>query len=215
MKKFILVSGLFLMTLAGCASHSPNPSQLNDEKTINQLRQVDSPYFDSVYARASADTKTNKKVFLGVLDMSEVEIAETFKYRSSLSEKWELTQEDVHQFQDLYSAVVSNFLEGTEAYEITTNESEADLIIASKLTRIAPAAPKDDFKSRPAGAKYYTEGSGSMSISVEIFGGDVLLMQIKDTRDAGYLWERNTRFSNKQNTKRLFRSWAKSLSNVL
>ena len=112
------------------------------------------------------------------------------------------------------SATKKQLLECQQLLEriiVQTNIGDNVLRITAKLTRIAPSAPKDDYRSRPVGrSKVVTEGAGDLSVAVTFSDsetGEVLALA-KDTRSGSSQWGINNSVTNSAEVRRVFNSWA-------
>ena len=109
-------------------------------------------------------------------------------------------------------------LEESGGFPIVDEADDDVLEIAAMITAIAPSAPRDDGRSRPAGrSTIITEGAGSIAVSVA-FGdsqtGEVLALA-KDSRSSNGFWGANNSVSNMADVRRMFNSWAIQIRNAL
>jgi hypothetical protein len=92
------------------------------------------------------------------------------------------------------------------------------LRISSRMTRIAPTAPKDDNRSRPMGrSRMFTEGAGKMSVEVTFSDSESgeLLALTKDTRSGSSIWGINNSVTNAAEVRRVFNAWARQIRRQL
>lgn len=203
------------LIITGCAGNSFLSKKYQDLATKHQLSERSDTLFDLVLIKADNPPPNARSIYVAPLNLENVEIDESYKSYRVLPEEWQLTPDDISEMQDMFAKAISHSFTEESGFILSETPQLADLIITPRLSKIAPNAPKDDLKSRAPGVKYYTEGSGRMTITISVKQADELVMQIEDSRTAGWMWERNTRFSNRQNVRNLFSTWAYNLLETL
>ena len=215
MNKFVFAIALSASLLSGCVSSQQPSAEYTLVAQQNQMVEREQSNFDHVIERSHIRQQGSQKVFIAELGFNEVEIDEGFKTRYLMREEWQLKQKDIAGFQTLFAEAMNLHFTVDKGYQLVNEPEQADIIIVADLKKISPNAPKDDFRSREMGVRYYTEGSGTMAIAIDVYKNNKLVMKIEDSRDAGKIWERNTKLSNRKNTRHLFSQWAKNLTQVI
>ena len=215
MKKFAIAVTLIASLLGGCAASTQQSQKYAELAQQNQMIEQNHSRFDVVLERAYEKPQGDVKVFFADLGLDNVEIDEAFDTTARLRGDWTLTDKDKIKFQKMFADAAAVYFKEENGYHLVTEPEQADLIVAADITRIAPNAPKDDARSRDIGAKYFTEGSGSMTVVMDIYKDGQLVMKIEDQKDAGRVWERNIRVKNIHNTKVLFKNWMRYLTEVI
>ena len=215
MNKFALAVALSASLLSGCVSSQQPSEEYVLAAQQNQMVERHQASFDHVIERSHVRQQGSQKVFIAELGFKEVEIDEGFKTRHLLREQWQLKQKDIAGFQALFAEAMTLHFSVEKGFQMVEDPEHADIIIVADMNKISPNAPKDDFRSREMGVRYFTEGSGSMTIAIDVYKNNKLVMKIEDSRDAGKIWERNTRLTNRKNTRHLFGQWAKNLVEVI
>jgi hypothetical protein len=214
MKKLTLAMVIVASLLSGCANtntsteFSAKAQQLNMQVTNIKL-------FDRVMVSENKPVNDAKTLYVAPLDLSNVKVKENFRRSASIHHKWELTGKDIRSFQSYFEKAMSKQFGVESDYVIVTDPEHATVRIEPKLTQISPNAPKDDFSSREHRVDYYSAGSGSLSIEIDVSLNGELIYKVEDTRDAGSFWEKNDRLSSRKNVKNLFNAWAKNLVDLV
>ncbi|MFL3653553.1 MAG: DUF3313 family protein [Halioglobus sp.] len=215
----IIGSSLVFLLLVAC-QNTPQ-IQTGDEAEVIQgnLVRVNHSRAKLAYIDPSADFNKYTAILLTPLGVDNVEIVQpASSRRTSGNRNWELTDADKLRLQKDFQASLSKQLSLQETYPLVTAAGDNVLLIAAKLTRIAPTAPKDNNRSRPAGrSKIVTEGAGKISVEVTFSDsetGEVLALA-KDTRSGSSLWGLNNSISNQAQVRRVFNSWAMQIRKQL
>ena len=212
MNYFIAASTLVFLLLAAC-QNSPQVQTGEDAEVIQgNLVRIDHSRAKLVYIDPNADFNKYTAILLAPLGVDNVEIIQpTTSYRTFKTANWELTDADKLRLQKDFQGAMSKQLSLQKTYPLVTAAGDNVLLISAKLTRIAPTAPKDDNRSRPAGrSKIVTEGAGKISVEVTFSDaetGEVLALA-KDTRSGSSLWGLNNSITNEAQVRRAFTSWA-------
>jgi hypothetical protein len=206
--------GLALL-LAACASE-PTIQRGEDAEVIDdRLYRVDNARFDFAYVDPEIDFGRYRQVRLLPLDLDHAEIVQPSRgggVGRLAREEWELDDEDRRVLQDAYIEAMNGAIARSERFTVTDAAGPDVIAVEAILTRLAPSAPKDDMRSRPAGhSRVFTQGAGSISIAVALVAsesGEVLALA-KDTRDGETDgWGLNERVSNIAEVRRVFGLWA-------
>ena len=212
MNYFIAASTLVFLLLAAC-QNTPHVQTGEDAEVIQgNLVRVNHSRTKLAYIDPSADFKKYTAILLTPLGVENVEIIQpTTSYRTFRTANWELTDADKLRLQKDFDQALAKQLTLQDTYPLVTAAGDNVLLISAKLTRIAPSAPKDDNRSRPAGrSKIITEGAGKISVEVTFSDsetGEVLALA-KDTRSGSSLWGLNNSITNEAQVRRTFTSWA-------
>jgi hypothetical protein len=156
---------------------------------------------------------------LAPLGVDNVKIIQpSASYSASRNRQWELTDADKLGLQKDFQEAMSKQLSGKDGYPLAETAGDNVLRLSAILTRLAPAAPKDDNRSRPVGrSTVITEGAGRIDIAV-IFSdsqtGEVLAL-IKDSRAGSSQWGINNNVTNAAEVRRAFNSWAMQIRTQL
>jgi len=159
----------------------------------------------------NATAAESPKIYIEDLDFSDLTITEPSNRATFAYKKFELTEDELDGMNNLYRLSIKKEIAGKAGYQLVANAEEADFVLGAKLLKLNPAAPKDDFHSRSGFERYITKGAGSATIRFVVSKDGDAVLESEDRIVAGHDWRENDRFSNKQEVKRLFRSWSKSL----
>jgi hypothetical protein len=212
MNYLIIGCSLVFLLLAAC-QNSPQVQTGEDAEVIQGNRvRVDHARTKLAYIAPSAEFKKYSAILLAPLGVENVEIIQpSYSRRAAGNRNWELTDADKIRLQNDFQNALSKQLSLRGTYPLVTAAGDNVLLIAAKLTRIAPTAPKDDNRSRPAGrSAIVTEGAGKISVEVTFSDsetGEVLALA-KDTRSGSSLWGLNNSITNQAQVRRVFNSWA-------
>ena len=212
MNYLIIGCSLVFFLLPAC-QNSPQVQTGEDAEVIQgNLVRVDHARTKLAYIDPSADFKKYSAILLAPLGVENVEIIQpSYSRRAAGNRNWELTDADKIRLQNDFQNALSKQLSLRGTYPLVTASGDNVLLIAAKLTRIAPTAPKDDNRSRPAGrSAIVTEGAGKISVEVTFSDsetGEVLALA-KDTRSGSSLWGLNNSITNQAQVRRVFNSWA-------
>jgi len=207
-----LVAGaLFMLLLAAC--QAPHVQTGPDAETIEgHLVRVDHADVDLAYVDPNVDFTRFTAILVAPLGVDNVEIVQP---AGSLPGpgliKWALTDADKQRLQRDFQAAMAQQLGVNGGYPLVDEPGSNVLRIAAMLTRIAPNASKDDFRSRPAGRnKVFSEGAGKLDVTVvfsDSESGEVLALA-KDTRSGSTIWGVNNSVTNSAEVRRMFNAWA-------
>lgn len=201
-----------LLPLALAACQAPQLQTGKDAEVIEgHLVRVDHTNVKLAYVDPNADFSRFTAILLAPLGVDDVKIVQP---ANSLSvpgrQKWTLTEADKQRLQADFAAAMRQQLAQQGGYPMVQTAGENVLQISAILTRIAPTAPKDDFRSRPTGRnKVFTEGAGDLDVTVtfiDSLSGEVLALA-KDTRSGSSLWGVNNSVTNTAEVRRVFNAW--------
>lgn len=176
-------------------------------------RVIESTHFDNVsgYWLDSDEIK----VYVADLSSDAVEINQSNLDLFDRDRNWKLSEKEQAGLNNLYVEAMTEALGGVGNVTVANSEEDADVTLHAILTRLNPLAPRDDLRTRQGSEKFVTRGAGSATIEMQLKSGDETLLYIEDRRNAGHSWGMNNRFSNRQDVKRLMRSWANSLAKTI
>jgi hypothetical protein len=208
----IALSCLFLIA---CASPEPTVQTGSDAEVIaGNLHRVDNSWAASAFKDPDADFSKYNSVMLDPLNMDNVEIVQPRGSSATSRNTWELTDSDRQTLQKQYREVFTRELQETGDYTVTDTAAADVLRISAALTGIAPAAARDDSRSRPTGrTRVYTEGAGSMAIGF-VFSDSTsskTLAVVKDSRSGTPMWGSNNRVTNMSDVRTIFGHWARAI----
>ena len=215
MKKLIFASILLVSMLTGCATSPVLIEKYSEEAKQNQLVVREQPYFDLVLEHPYSREPQVRKIYIAELKLDQVKILKTYEADRGITPEWRLTEKDKAKLQQYYRNAMQLELVEENGFELIDTPEQADLVLHGEIIEVAPSAPKDDFRSRDPGARYYTEGFGEVTITFDVYQGKQLVLKVEDEKQAGSLWERNHRPTNIKNIKVLFMRWASDLVDLL
>lgn len=215
MKQFSIAIILIASLLSGCATNTLHAQKSDAVANQYQLTEQKHAYFDSVLVQKPKEESDEKPIFFADLGLQETVINQSIQRSNGLRHKFTLTEKDKAGLKTLYDGAVSSYFSKENGFVTVADPDNAEVIVTADILSITPYAPKDDIKSRSVGTRYYTEGSGNMTVVFNVYQGGQLVMQIEDSRDAGNFWEQNNKIKNKQNVKLLFKSWTRNLAEML
>lgn len=201
-----------LLPLALAACQAPHLQTGKDAEVIEgHLVRVDHANVKLAYVDPNADFRRFTAILLTPLGVDNVKIVQP---ANSLSvpgrQEWALTDADKKRLQEDFQAAIRQQLVQKGGYTMVQAAGENVLQISAILTRIAPTAPKDDYRSRPTGrSQVFTEGAGDLDVTVtfsDSMSGEVLALA-KDTRSGSSLWGVNNRVTNTAELRRVFNAW--------
>ena len=213
MMKYSIVGGMVIsLLLGGCQSTPQIQTGENAEVIQGNLHRVDHSRAKLAYIDPSANFSKYTAILLTPLGVDNVEIVQpSSSLRTTGNRNWELTDTDKQRLQKDFREAMAKQLSEKNGYPIVDTASDNVLQISTILTRLAPNAPKDDFRSRPAGRNtVITEGAGKIDIEVtyrDSETGEVLALA-KDSKTGSSLWGVNNSVSNAAEVRRAFSSWA-------
>jgi hypothetical protein len=211
--KYSTVGGIVIFLLLSGCQNTPQVQTGEDAEIIQgNLHRVDHSRAKLAYVDPGADFSKYTAIMLTPLGVDHVEIVQPPSTpRITGSRNWELTDTDKQRLQKDYREAMTKQLSEKGGYPIVDGSGDNVLQISTILTRLAPSAPKDDFRSRPVGrSKIITEGAGKLDIEVTFNDsetGEVLALT-KDTKSGSSLWGVNNSVSNAAEVRRAFSSWA-------
>jgi hypothetical protein len=168
--------------------------------------------FDQMWRDTAALGTT--KVYVAELDLSGLEIEEPDAWRTARERNFELTSREHTGLQDMYNKAVRKALKALEGYEVVGTPTADAVEIRAELVEIDPIAPKDDLAHRSS-RKYVSKGAGSMTIAFAVSVDGQVIMRAVDRRQVGHVWQKNDRFNNLKEVRRVMKSWAKTLAREL
>ena len=210
-----LISSIILLcALSGCVTtNSADPNAYADE---GLQYVVDAPV-DFAYIQPGYDFGRYSKIAIEPLNLDNVSIVEPVVYNPRVSSSWQLTDANKAELQRLFASAAEKYLNEEKGFELVAANTADSLVIYSQLVAIYPAAPKDDFVSRPAfRMRYITDGAGSMTIAVALVDANSkeVVARFSDTQtDRGM--GVNDRFNNSREVRRAFSGWARNLTDWL
>jgi hypothetical protein len=212
--KYFIVGGLMASLLLGGCQSSPQIQTGEGAEVIQgNLVRVDHARSKLAYVDPNADFSKYTAILLTPLGVGNVEIIQPSSTITRPGNRnWELTDTDKQRLQKDFRTAITQRLSENGDYPIVDTAGDNVLQISTILTRLAPTAPKDDFRSRPTGRNtMITEGAGRLDFEVSFRDsqtGEVLALT-KDTRSAGaHLWGVNNSVSNAAEVRRVFSSLA-------
>ncbi|TDG11943.1 DUF3313 domain-containing protein [Seongchinamella unica] len=218
LKKFAITASL-LAALTACSS-TPEVQTGDDAEVIGgNLHRVDGSRADIAYIDPNADFSKYRKILLLPLGVDNVEVIQPSKSGTSLSQRdWELTDSDKKLLQQLFHDAMKKQLQDKGEFPLVDQPGDDVLEIQAMITALAPAAAKDDNRSRPIGRSYViTKGAGAIAVAVA-FGdsqtGEVLAL-VKDSRNTVNHWGLNNSVTNRADVTRMFTSWALQINSSL
>lgn len=217
----VFCCGLALL-LGACAGEPTVQRGEDAEVVLGRLNRVDNARVDFAYVDPSIDFRRYRQIELLPLELDHTAIVQpstTAGVGRRAREEWALSDEDRQLLQNTYREAMQGAIAESERFTVTDAAGPDVIAVEAMLTRIAPSAPKDDMRSRPAGrSRVYTQGAGSISIALALVAsesGEVLALT-KDTRDGETAaWGLNDRVSNIAEVRRVFRLWARLLAGGL
>lgn len=204
-----LIASLFLVA---CQNTPRIQTGENAEVIEGNLVRVDHSRTKLAYVDPDADFSKYTAILLTPLGVDNVEIVQpTSSISTAGNRNWELTDADKHGLQKDFREAMVKQLSGKGSYPLVETAGDNVLQISAILTRIAPSAPRDDNRSRPAGRnKVFTEGAGKLDVEVTFRDsetGEVLALT-RDTRSGSSLWGVNNNVTNAAEVRRAFSAWA-------
>ena len=185
-----------------------------DRSEIQQagLDEINSRYFDEVFMSDIAEIEGATRVYIAELDTREVQFDELIVDRMRPRHDWYLTDADHEWLRAQYRESLVEAIEAAGDYEIVDQPGADTLNITAQLVELAPLAPRDDFRSRDAFTTYYSEGTGDLTIAIEVARGADTVVALIDKRKAGRSWEKNDAFHSRRNVMNVFDRWARNLT---
>ena len=141
----IVGSSLVFLLLAACQNIPQIQTGENAEVIQGNLVRVDHSRAKLAYIDPSADFNKYTAILLAPLGVDNVEIIQpTTSYRSLRTPNWELTSADKLRLQKDFHEAMAKQLSLQDGYPLVNAAGDNVLLIAAKLTRIAPTASKDN-----------------------------------------------------------------------
>lgn len=212
------IIGIALASLFIVACENTPQIQTGEDAEVIQgnLVRVDNTNAKLVYVDPDAPFGKYTAILLSPLGVDNVEIIQpSTGSRLPGYRNWALTDADKQRLQKDFQEAMLKQLSKKDSFPVVENIGDNVLRITAKLTRIAPNAPKDDYRSRPVGrSKVVTEGAGKLSVEVTFSDsetGEVLALA-KDTRSGSSQWGINNSVTNSAEVRRVFTSWAMQIA---
>ena len=215
--KQLVCTGLVL-TLAACASE-PKVSELSqDDVIMDRLHRVTNSDAALAYVDPNVDFSKYTRVMVDPLSVDNVEIIQPDSSSSASmrtrGSTWELSDEDKNKLKSAFAEAMRTQLQDKGDYPIVTSAGNDVLRITTVLTALAPNAPPDDSKSRNFGrGRMYTEGAGSVYISVGFIDSETgeILAVVKDVKSSRNNFGVNNSVTNFNDVKFMFSGWARAI----
>ena len=212
MKKLTFIVLIATAVLVACQSKPTLQTGPNAEVIDGNLVRVDHSRADQAYIDPNANFRKYTAIMITPLGVDNVEIIQpSSSFRTAGNRNWELSNADKERLQTYFREAMERQLSEEGGYQLVDTASDNVLEISAMMTRIAPNASKDDYRSRPAGrSKVFSEGAGKMDVSVTFSDsetGEVLALT-KNSRSGSTLWGINNRVTNLAEVRRAFTSWA-------
>lgn len=179
------------------------------------LVEIDSRYFDEVYGKVPTSLEQVKDVYIEGLQTDDIRFNEPHKTGWGRKNAWYLTDTDHEWLQGQYYKYMVEAIEAVDGYTVVTEPSHDVLTIKAALIELSPLAPRDDNRSRPIFADFYSKGTGDLKIAIEVSYENETQLTLLDERAAGQAWERNDKFQSRRNVIRVFDRWALNLVDQL
>lgn len=178
----------------------------------DNLHRVDNARVAMGYVDPDADFSRYTAIMIAPLGVNNVEIIPpSGTSRHTGGNNWELTESDKTELQTAFHDAMVKTLSEDGGYTVVNEPGDHVLLIAARLTAIAPTAAKDDFSSRPTGrSRVYTDGAGAMAVAIAFADSETedVLALAKDSKTGNSTWGVNNSVTNKAEVKRMFTSWA-------
>ena len=211
MNSFTVGALLVSLLLVACQTTSPAQTGKGAEDIPGNLVRVDGSSAKLAYVDPTADFSKYTAILLSPLGVDNVEIIQPSTTVTTTGQRhWELTDADKQKLQQDFREAMTKQLSGG-GYTLVDTVGDNVLQISAMVTRIAPNAPKDDFRSRPTGRnRVFSEGSGDLSVAVAFSDAETreVLALAKDTRTGSTMWGLNTSVTNAAEVRRMFTAWA-------
>ena len=216
----IVISVSALLLLASTAHISADkkdlPKETKDGLVLNEDAKV-----DIAYVRPNVDWKKYKTFYFRTLNVSDEAKDASPKQHSSrrghMGESWIIPEKDIELMKTEFARIMTESMEDA-GYTVVTEPQSDTLIIAAEVVDIYLKAPiEDSRKSYASRGATYTDGAGSMTIAAALADADEMrvLAYIADNRYPSSMWSQNTRISNVNDMKGLYRTWGKKLAKGL
>ncbi len=206
------ITAVFVATLL---STSLQAARFDDAQRAEVQRaglvEMDSRYFDEVYGQALGQLGEVKNIYIADLKTREVQFNEPERQGLHRGRDWYLNDADHEWLNAQYRESLIEAIEAVGGYQIVAEPGNNTLTINARLVELSPLAPRDDGRSRSAFSEYYSEGTGAMTIAIEIGHDGETQLALIDERQAGWQWERNDAFHSRRNVIRVFDRWARNL----
>ena len=200
------------MLLAGCQGTPTLQTGADAEVVDGNLHRVNHSSLDKVYVNPASDFSKYHAVLVEPLNLDNVDIVQpTASNRLPGNPKWKLTDKDQQDMRAAYRKAIEEALTEKGRFTLSTEPGEAVLTIQASVTRLAPTAPKDDFKSRPIGRSHIvSEGAGDATIAFEFLDTESgkVVARAEDKWSGNSIWRVNNSVTNRAEVLRMFRSWA-------
>ena len=212
-KNLMVVLMSLALLFAGIASGQSDEDS-GPDVILGTLHKVDNAKVGIAYVDPDADFSQYTKILLDPLNVDKVEIVQPSRSTTNRRNEWVLTDKDKAALQKNYSEVFTRELSETGDYEIVTEPGPDVLRISASILGIAPAAAKDDNRSRSLGrSRVYSSGAGAMAIAFgfsDSASGEILGI-VKDSRSGTPMWGVNNRVTNMGDVRFIFGRWARMI----
>jgi len=208
---------LFAALLCGCASTEVDP-ELDAIMSDGGLEQATEAKVDFAYVKP----ETNWTRFTS-LEIRQLEIGEDARdagdgKRGSFGESYVLRDEDVADLQSAFKTVFHKEMSEKGGYDIVDVANDNTLIVMPMIIDVSLTAPIEDTRrSNTARSGTYTESSGSLTVAMSFMDGqtsEIVARAIDKSYPSSY-WHENTRTSNMQDARQVFRGWAREMRRAL
>lgn len=204
--------------LAACSSEPTIQTGESAEVIGDNLHRVDNARANAAWIDPNADFSRYARVLIRPLGVDNIEVIQPESSMATRRSNWELTDSDKQLLRDMFRSAMQQQLQERGSFPLADSPGDDVLEIAAMITALAPAAPRDDGRSRPAGrSQVFTEGAGAIAVAVA-FGdsetGEILAL-VKDSRSSTSHWGVNNSVTNRADVQRMFNAWATQLNTTL
>jgi hypothetical protein len=215
MHKNLLVALISLPLIFAGISIAQSDKDSGPDVILGTLHKVDNAKVGIAYVDPDADFSQYTKILLDPLNVDKVEIVQPSRSSgTNRRNEWVLTDKDKAALRKNYSEVFTRELSETGDYEIVTEPGPDVLRISASILGIAPAAAKDDNRSRGLGrSRVYSSGAGAMAIAFgfsDSASGEILGI-VKDSRSGTPMWGVNNSVTNMSDVRFMFGRWARMI----
>lgn len=179
------------------------------------LSELEVRGFDEVYGRNMGQLRQARRIYIAELEMDEVRFNEPQNVGHRHRRPWYLTDADREWINARYRASLIEAIGVMGGYQLLEEPGTDVMTIRGRLLELSPIAPRDDRRSRDPAVDYYSEGTGDLTIAIDVEYSEQLVLALIDERSAGRFWERNDAFHSKRNVARVFDQWARTLVSLI
>jgi Protein of unknown function (DUF3313) len=219
MSRSVIGALYILLLLAACQNTGVGQTSKDATGVPQNPVWLDHAAAGLAYVNPNTDFSRYTAILLMPLRLDNVEIIQPQSSISTIgNSNWQLTDAEKQRWQEDYREAMITQLSSAGGYTMVEDAAKNVLRISSRMTRIAPTAPKDDNSSRPMGrSRMFTEGAGKMSIEVTFSDSESgeLLALTKDTRSGSSIWGINNSVTNAAEVRRVFNAWARQIRRQL